>query len=992
MAAELVLSSQLAPLAGALRLKLGDHRAADRALRLVGEVAPDERLALAFLIQLAELSHDSIARALSDNAVARDLVFCLGASELVAADLAAAGAGWLEIFAQAREMNADRWLESMHCGVPDAADRGAAAAAVSEFKRRHFVMIAIADLLRRIDVSDTARLMSALADECIRAACALAARLMGARAAQVGEFCVIAMGKLGAGELNLSSDIDLIYLHQQRDADKSPEAATRMGELVTEILAAGSFRVDLRLRPGGRNAELVTPIESALGFYQGLGQTWERAALLRARPVAGALGLGRRFLGELGHFIYRSYLDFDTLRQLRAMKRQIEAELRTPDLVDRNIKLGFGGIRELEFIVQSLTLIYGGRDRRLRIEATVPALHRLGELGYLPQERARRLADAYLFLRDVEHKLQVVAGRQTHTLPDDAVALRALAARMGFGKGRAALDRLMRRLRGVRELVATQFRETLAGGGGETSAAAVSPEAEAAWSTALEPRQSAPNLAALGFTGPEESARHLELLARGPAHALASPRRIELLEHLGPVLLDEIRHLPDPDLALMNLAAFIASVGARTSFLALLEQHPATRRVLLRLFASSRYLSSIFIRHPDMLDTLVRSDLARPRREPADLRAELAGLIGAADDFESRLDVLRTFRHQEFLRIAIADLAGNLELAEVERELTALAEVVLDEALALAEAEVAARFARPPGLRLCVLAMGGFGAGEMTYNSDLDLIFVFDDGAGADARSHEIAARIAQKLIAILELRTREGYAYKLDLRLRPSGKAGPLVTSLAGFRDYHRQSSAVWERQALVRARVVAGNGALAREVEAAREEFVFARALDIAGVAEIAAMRARMEHEIGAEDRTRLNVKQGRGGLVDIEFLTQMMALRHGAAHAELRVRSTRGLLAALGHAGLLEADDARALEEGFDFLVRLENRLRIESDRPASAVPTNPAALMPLARRMGFESADGPARLLAELERRRARIRAIFERCFAAEQRAGATPAPA
>src|SRR5208337_1445473 len=553
----------------------------------------------------------------------------------------------------------------------------------------------------------------------------------------------------------------------------------------------------------------------------------------------------------------------------------------------------------------------------------------LDSLGYLPSKRAHELSDAYLFLRDVEHKLQIVAGLQTHVLPADDDGIRALAARMGFGKGAGALEKFSERLKSHRALVELQFRETLAGGD-EESTRSVSSAAELAWNSALDPDSSTRYLRELGFARAEESARHLELLARGPSHAPTSPRRRELLERLGAMLIDETSRLRDPDLALMNLAEFIAAVGARTSFLALLEQHPATRRILLRLFASSSYLSTIFIRHPDMLDTLVRSDLAATRRSPSELSEELAGLIAASPDFESKLDALRAFRHQEFLRIAIAAT-----------------------------------------MRLCAIAMGRLGAGEMSYNSDLDLIFVYDDRAEVAAGSREIASRITQKLIAILESRTREGYAYKLDLRVRPSGNAGPLVTSLAGFREYHRQSSAVWERQALVRARVITGDRELGREVEAARQEFVYGRGLTASEVGEIAAMRHRMEMEIGAEDKTRLNIKQGHGGLVDVEFLAQMMALAHGHRHLELRVRDTMGLLEALDTLHLLAPADAAILEDDYRFLSRLENRLRIESDQPAWAIPTSVAGLRPLARRMGFEGPDGAARMLAELTRCRDRI---------------------
>jgi glutamate-ammonia-ligase adenylyltransferase len=533
--------------------------------------------------------------------------------------------------------------------------------------------------------------------------------------------------------------------------------------------------------------------------------------------------------------------------------------------------------------------------------------------------------------------------------------------------------------------VAELFHEMLADPE-ERPAPAASASAHAAWQAAREPKSAAAPLALLGFAAPAESAGHLALLAGGSSGAPESSRRRDIVDRLAPQLLDEISGLADPDLALQNLAAFIAAVGARTSFLSLLEQHPATRRVLLRLFASSRYLSTIFIRHPDMLDTLVRSDLARRRREAADLASELAGLLAACTDLESRLDALRAFRHQEFLRIAIADLAGDLELEEVQAELSALAETVVHAAMDVARTEIAQRALIPPTLRLCAIGMGRVGAAEMTYNSDLDLIFVYDKAGEIAASGREPAVRIVQKLIAILEARTPEGYAYKIDVRLRPSGNSGPLVASLEGFRDYHRQSSAVWERQSLVRARVIAGDEALGREVESARLEFVFGRGLNTNEVAEIAAMRARMEHEIGVENEHRLNVKQGRGGLVDVEFIAQMMALRYGSRFDEVRVRGTADLLRALARCRLIGESEANELQDSYRFLSLLENRLRIESDQPAWALSTEAQELARVARRMGYAGADGAQRLLAELKQRRERIRAIFDRCFDAELAAG------
>jgi glutamate-ammonia-ligase adenylyltransferase len=971
----------LGPLVDIIMQRLPDRELAEVALRRVRESAPDQQLALAFLAKLLDQSPDATAEMLRSPESAADLVFCLGASEIIGTRLITLGMNWNSAFRAARTATADELFPTLRFDVSMTEIEARMKQSLADFKSCSFVKIAIGDLLGRLSVSDTVAAMSRLADECIRAALAIAAASLGEIAELAGDFCVVAMGKLGAEELNLSSDIDLMYVFGGPDDVQHQDAARRLGQAVTEILAGHCFRVDMRLRPGGRNSPLVISLEAALHFYETLGQTWERAALLRARPVAGTLELGKQLISELRRFIYRSYLDFDTLRQLRAMKHRIEAESRSPESLRRDVKLGYGGIRELEFIVQALTLIYGGRDPRLRTARTLTALERLGTYGYMRRQRTEELAAAYLFLRNVEHKLQVASGLQTHRLPAGQGELRILAARLGFGHEPDALVRFTNELAAHRNLVANLFREMLTGGEEEPTLSASS-AAEDAWRDALEPQVSASALQRLGFAQPEQSSQHLALLARGPGHLPIRPRRQELVEALGPRLLDEMAHLADPDLALMNLASFIFGVGARTSFLALLEQHPATRRVLLRLFASSSYLSTVFIRHPDMLDTLVRSDLARLRRSSSELQHELAELLSASADFESRLDALRAFGHQEFLRIAIADLAGHLALDDLQIELTNLAEVELRQALSLAVAEVGNRYSIPSQLKLCIVGMGRLGAAEMSYNSDLDLIFVYDLPHEIAAGGHEIASRIMQKLIAVLEARTREGYVYRLDLRLRPSGNSGPLVTSLEGFCAYHRQSSAVWERQTLVRARVVAGDDALGEVVEQAREEFVFGRTLSASEVAEIAAMRARMEKEIGAENHQRLNLKQGRGGLVDVEFITQMMALRYGHELQELRTRRTTELVRGLTATRLISPAQAASLESDYRFLLRLENRLRIETDQPAWALPTDDQHLAPIARRMGFEGRNCAARLLYEVEERRSRIRALFETLFARE----------
>ena len=476
-------------------------------------------------------------------------------------------------------------------------------------------------------------------------------------------------------------------------------------------------------------------------------------------------------------------------------------------------------------------------------------------------------------------------------------------------------------------------------------------------------------LQALGFARPQESAGHLRSLARGPEHAIAAvaPRRRELLERLGPLLLDEIRELADPDLALMNLASFIAAIGAHTSFLELLEQHPATRRVVLSLFASSAYLSTIFIRHPDMIDTLVRSDLARPRRSLADLDEELRALIVASPDLESRLDAIRAFRHQEFLRIAIADLAGDLDADAVHSELSLLAEVVLRRALELARAESprASRFrrrwswwrlrwagwARPR----CLITRTSISFLSTTTGAKWPRTAAWPP-PGSCRNSSPCSKRARARATPT---RSICGFAPRAT-RGRWWPRSTVFATTIAPA-PRPCGSARHWCGRASSRA-----NPQLGAEVEAARREFVFGRGLRREEVAEIAAMRLRIERELGADGRGRLNIKQGRGGLVDVEFLTQMMALRYGHAHPELTSRATVALVRGIGQCGLLEPGAAAQLETDYRFLSRLENRLRIETDQAAWALSTGPESLGPLARRMGYRDTDGAARLLAEVER--------------------------
>ncbi|MGH7806007.1 MAG: bifunctional [glutamate--ammonia ligase]-adenylyl-L-tyrosine phosphorylase/[glutamate--ammonia-ligase] adenylyltransferase, partial [Candidatus Binatia bacterium] len=478
------------------------------------------------------------------------------------------------------------------------------------------------------------------------------------------------------------------------------------------------------------------------------------------------------------------------------------------------------------------------------------------------------------------------------------------------------------------------------------------------------------------------AAGHLASLRDGPPRAPSSPRRRKALYALAPALFVELRGSSDPDVALRHMADFVAAVGARSSFLALLNENPETLRLLIGLFSSSEPLSSFFLRHPELIDSLVRADLARVRKERAELVGELESLLAEAEDYESRLDTIRRFRSEEFLRIGVNDIHGLLTLAEVQEQLSDLAEACLEAAIAVATDRIVEQLGPWPG-RFAVIGMGKLGSRELNYNSDLDLIFIWDapsDAVGG-VTPGEYFTKLAQRLLSVLQVKTREGFAYRIDTRLRPSGAQGPLVSSLDSFREYHRTSSHVWERQALTRARAVAGAPSLSEAVERIIEEFVYGRGLSDEERAEIARLRARMESELARETPTRWNLKTGRGGLVDVEFVVQMLQLAHGHVHPPIRQRRIEAALDALHRAGLLADGPFERLAEGHRFLRILESRLRLESEQAVEIVDIGDPDVEILARRLGFTGTSDDVRdaFQRDLRRIREHVRAAYDEVF-------------
>ncbi len=848
-----------------------------------------------------------------------------------------------------------------------------------EIKAREVARIGARDLAGLSPLEEVTGDLSALASAALSGAVRFARRVLADRfgpprvEGSGGEcgFAVMGMGKLGAGELNFSSDIDLIYLYETDrggtpgGSERRPltlhEFFVRLSESVTRIVSEVTedgfvFRVDLRLRPEGSRGDLANSLRSAEIYYESWGQTWERGALIKARPVAGDRAVGEEFLRIVTPFVYRKYLDFTAIEEIKEMKDRIDLESARARRGGRDLKLGGGGIREIEFFAQAHQLIYGGKDPSLRLRGTEETLSALAEGGVIPRGECSALTEAYRFLRMLEHRIQILRERQTHVLPAREDELRRLARTMGLSSPAdltAALDRHAGKVRAA-------FGRLFRGAGGERREEA-SPEALEILESSGEERDLPERLRRAGFRDPETAARNLAALREGPAHTRLSARARRYLGKIAPRILSRVLSAPDPDRALAHVDRFLSSIGARTMFYALLFENPKVIDVLVRLFGSSPFLAGYLLRHPELLDTFLRKDLSPLVKGKGEMRKEIGEILAACEDYEREMDEMRRYKSQETIRIGLHDLAGALSLEEGMHQHSALAEVLLGFALVLARRETSRRFGVPrvPGegeeireAQFCVLGMGKLGAEELSYHSDLDILFVYEGagetaplpGAGPEGfrriSNHEFFAKVAQRLISVLTTATREGYVYHLDTRLRPSGNAGPLVTSLASLESYHARSAALWERQALIKCRFVAGDREFGRRVEERMAEFAYGRPLPEGAAPEIHRLRRRMEVELGKERADRLNLKVGRGGIVDVEFAVQFLQLLHGAGNRSLRARPTLKALYELSRAGVLPAGEFAVLDEGYRFLRALEVRLRLSHD--ASIEQFDPKAI--------------------------------------------------
>ncbi|MEE8043822.1 MAG: bifunctional [glutamate--ammonia ligase]-adenylyl-L-tyrosine phosphorylase/[glutamate--ammonia-ligase] adenylyltransferase [Thermodesulfobacteriota bacterium] len=786
-----------------------------------------------------------------------------------------------------------------------------------QYKYREFSRIIYRDIMGLSPFSDIMEELSDLASAIVESAYRIYSEELDTKT--YGEFVVLGMGKLGGRELNLSSDIDLIYLYRDKG---DPEPFFKLAERITKTLSAVTedgflYRVDLALRPGGSKSTVAVPIDGAVEHYYYWGDTWERAAMIKAGPIAGDLELGVEFVREIEQFVYKKFLDYNSIEELKDMKTKLDKLQKK-----RDVKLGKGGIREIEFFIQALQLVNGGEVKALRERNSLLALKKLRHLNVIDEKVFESLTSSYLFLRKVEHSIQLVDERQTHKIPASAEDIEILAKRCGL-KGKKEFEEFYREnTSSVSSIYKRLFFEP------SQKTEEVGKEF---WELAdfltvgnIEEVEAVENLRKLGFKNPEIAIDLLSKLLDPKLGALTQGGRLNARKVI-PAFLRKILKSFDPDSALVNLERFISGIGWRSSIYAVLLENPDIIKLLARLFSTSGYLSNFLIRHPEYLDVITLRDVRAEFASKEDMLESLQASIGDAKDFEDKLDTIRRFRHVETLKICLRDLNGEVDPFYVGKYLSMVAEAILEVGLELAWDIVKhSKKGKNKRMQMLILGMGKLGGREMSYNSDLDVIFIYE------GNDHEFYSKLGQKVISVLSVPTGEGFAYKMDMGLRPSGRSGALVTSFDSFKKYHEDSAQIWERQALIRAIPAAGNWKLGVKVMKTVKHFVYEKSFPKDFYKEIHRLRSRMEKELAKETAHKVNIKTGRGGTVDIEFLVQMLQLKYGGEYENVRVQNTIDALFGLRYSGLMEDGEFKILKEGLFFLKKMENLLRLLHDR--------------------------------------------------------------
>jgi glutamate-ammonia-ligase adenylyltransferase len=819
-------------------------------------------------------------------------------------------------------------------------------------RHRELLRIAWRDLTGAADVEETLHDLSELADAAIKAAlrwCLTAMQPIYGDARETrgdpAVFLVLGMGKLGGHELNFSSDVDLIFLYSDQGETTGRRSVSNeqyfrsLGQKLIALLSKQTadgfvYRVDVRLRPFGDSGPLAVSVPALETYLLRHGRDWERYAYVKARVINDWTGAAGFFDEVLTPFVYRRYLDYGVFASLREMKAMIEAEVKRREFA-ANLKLGAGGIREIEFIVQSLQLIKGGTLRELRQRRLLPALRELVRHGLLPAPVGDELAAAYHVLRRTENRLQAIADKQTHDLPENALD----RARLALACNHRDWEALSREIERHRQVVARHFRQIVFRGG-EDEAGDDRPDVlTLAWSTAGSSDTLRTELESLGYGDPAKGAERLAALRASGSYRRMDEIGRQRLDELIPALIRVAAAQDSPDQALQGGLTVIEAIGRRSAYFCLLNENPTALNRLLQICGLSDFLVRQLAAHPVLLDELLDPRVfSDPPGEPElaeELAQRLAGI--AEDDVEAAQLALSHFQQAAVFRVAVADLSDALPLMKVSDRLTWIAEHVIEAALNIAWNELTARYGRPRCIdegqprdaRFAVIAYGKLGGLELGYGSDLDLVFVHDSRGERQETDGErvldntrFFARLTQRVIHMLTLATPVGSLYEVDTRLRPSGRSGALVSSLDAFDRYQREDAWTWEHQALLRSRAVAGDAGVREKFEDLRKRALTDYVRRDQLRSDVEQMRERMREELSKGDAERFDIKQDAGGVADIEFLVQYLVLRDAPAHPALIVWSDNiRQLDALASCELLPAETAERLADCYrDYRARL------------------------------------------------------------------------
>ena len=882
-----------------------------------------------------------------------------------------------------------------------------------KFKKREYIRIGLRDLLGKVGFKETVEDISNLADVCLQAAYEHADRELQKKFGRPvyqdangnwieSEFAILGMGKLGGRELNYSSDIDLIYIYtssqgETRSTSESSitsisnhEYFTKLALDITkslhEITSDGNvFRVDLELRPEGNSGEIVNSLTSCEIYYQSWGRTWERQALIKARVSAGSENLGKEFFEMIEPFIYRRSLDFEAIEEIKSMKYQINKSLKGKHSKG-NIKLGFGGIREVEFTIQAYQLLLGGRDKSLRVRDSLGAMKTLYEKNILTEADHNHLREAYIFLRNLENRVQITFGLQTYLLPDNEIDLAVLARKMRIaGDSQKNLaDNLMKEYETHTRFVGTLFAEQFVEKEKREAAETLSSE----WDRSRigEEQFTESMLAEIPFLpDPKRTYRFLKSFRDGTQFSHPSVQSIQEFYSIIPKIFQQCRRVPKPDSAIENLCRFVEATGARESFLSLFQSNEKFLELLLILFGSSGMLSQILIKRPDLVDVLTDMEAIYRFKLAEKIQEDLNSALKTSPDFESKSLGLRRTKQAEELRIGVRYLIKEADLAGTLEDLSNLADVFLQTVYRIACEEQKSGNHND----FCIIGMGKLGGHELNFGSDLDVLLVYDEGESdppPEGFSGYYSA-LSQMIYKLTSEMTSAGYAYKIDTELRPEGDAGALVLSVQGYEKYFKSRARIWEQQALVRARFVAGNAEVGKKFIEAVHQFVYQDKFEYGSLIEISRLRERMEQELAKESTKGKNVKLGFGGLADIEFAVQIIQLMHGKKFPRLRQTNTLSALKSFVALGLIDQDMAEELQDSYLFLRNLECALRIIRQTPTNTLPKDNKELAPLARLLGYEDAEIQAgSLLIDYDFHTQRVRKHYRKTIGNLLRAG------